>query len=150
MRRLSISTIVAQNRTRNKYYRNCKALMAFTTLALIVLCVVFCTPTSFQNTVIRVTNVRPLVHNSTAYSVAQVPRTFARARRANNFICHPLGSPQSSPRALGGPGGPRGPPRQRARGPKKFAGPWARACQIRSMLGKWYWSLDAGRLLIGK
>ena len=33
---------------------------------------------------------------------------------------------------------------------EKFAGPWARACQIRSMLGKWYWSLDAGRLLIGK
>ena len=32
----------------------------------------------------------------------------------------------------------------------KFASPWARACQIRWMLGKWYWSLDAGRLLIGK
>ena len=74
----------------------------------------FCTPTSFQNTVIRVTNIRPLVYTSTAYSVAQVPRTFARARRANSFICHPLGSPQSSPRALGGPGGPRGPPRRRA------------------------------------
>ena len=41
VRRLSISTIVAQNRTRNKYYPNCKTLMAFTTLALIVLCVVF-------------------------------------------------------------------------------------------------------------